>query len=56
MYDINKYFTSKLEELKTLISGSINEDWDDYKVNFIDIKQGRKKEKAKIKPIRDKKN
>jgi hypothetical protein len=26
-----KYFTSKLEELKTLISGSINEDWDDYK-------------------------
>jgi hypothetical protein len=54
MYDINKYFTSKLEELKTLISGSINEDWDDYK--GIDIKHQKKEkiEKAKIKPIRDK--
>jgi hypothetical protein len=34
--------TSKLEELKTLIS-SINEDWDDYK--GIDIQNTRNKEK-----------
>jgi hypothetical protein len=56
MYDINKYFTSKLEELKTLISGSINEDWDDYKGKLYRHKtpEEEKIEKAKIKPIRDK--
>jgi hypothetical protein len=43
MYDINKYFTSKLEELKTLISGSINEDWDDYKGKLYRHKYQKKK-------------